>query len=522
MELLESRARRALATVALCSAALLATTDAVRAANLTRILVSPTSRDLRLGDGKAFRALAEYDDGSYGHDITASVNWGSTVPAVATVTGGVVATLGTGETRIVAIDPVSGIESDASTGIVRVVNDLSSISLTPAKRILPVRRRTRFKAWGSFEDDVVVNLLGEATFSISDPTIASITDTGLARGLTPGQATVSAVDAATGISTTDSGDDVVLTVVGELQELSLVPERIALSVGEVTDLEARGRFEGNCKWLDFGSRLRWTSSDRETVSVTRDGVIECLKEGSAIISIRDRRVSSAETERDAEVVCGGDVVAIEVSPQSFVVPVGEKRGLEATFVFADGSRADATRSVVFSSSDPSVFEVFQPTGRDEGEGRALTTGEATIVATDPVRGIRSEDPGGRSGTIHVPGALVELTVDTIPSGGFPVAGEPGTSVRLNAVAHFENGLARAVKKLAAWSSSDEDVAAIPTGFTCPKTGQIDLLAEGEATISITYPKEGGPGSVTRDVPIVVDFPGSSASRAFLVSSDDLF
>jgi len=101
-------------------------------------------------------------------------------------------------------------------------------------------------------------------------------------------------------------------------------------------------------------------------------------------------------------------------------------------------------------------------------------------------------------------------------------GEPGTSVRLEARAFFEGGLFRAVKKLAAWSSSDPSVASIPDGSSCPKTGQIDLLAEGVATISVTYPKEGGPDAITEQVDIIVEFPGSSASQAFLAPSDDLF
>ena len=98
----------------------------------------------------------------------------------------------------------------------------------------------------------------------------------------------------------------------------------------------------------------------------------------------------------------------------------------------------------------------------------------------------------------------------------PFAGVEGGTLRLTAQVGFEDGLTRAMSKLVDWSSSDPDVVAIGSPATCDPVGLVRLLAPGTATISATYPKGGGPGSLTTEVEIRVDpVPVGSASRAFL-------
>jgi hypothetical protein len=279
-------------------------------------------------------------------------------------------------------------------------------------------------------------------------------------------------------------------------------------------VKARALFTGDCRKYNYGNRLNWTSSNPAVATVNREGEVNCLSEGTSILSVRDRRfgVTSTDSGDDGKVICGGTLVKILVSPVSWVLPVGLRRDLEATYVFADGQRADGSSQVVWSSSDPSVAKITVASGKDEGETKALAKGQAIITAFDPVRNVSSNDPGGQNGVIDVPGDLLFLAFNDVGIGG-TLTVPPSSTRKLIVRAHFEDGLSRAVNQLLAWSSSDENVVSFPSG-NCDPVGTTDFLLAGTATVSVTYPKTGGPGSTTATLDVTVEEPGSP-SRAFL-------
>ena len=470
---------------------------------------------VRAAHTQQMQALGTFDDGTTGIDLTASVAWSSTQTSVATVDpSGLVTTVASGSTSIIAVDPSSGVSTSPDAGALRVVDTLLAISVTPAKRVLPVRRRTKYSATGTFEDGIKLNISRDVDWIVSNPGIVDFAADGRARGMAPGSGTVRAVDRATGVSSADSGSVARLTVTGRVSALRVAPTSLAIPAGGSTYLKAWATFDGYCQSFTYTSRVRWISSDPQIATIDREGIVRCVGEGKVTASVLDRPTgtTSGASGGDATIVCGGDVVAIRVSPLRFVVPVGEERELRAFYEFADGTIADGTRNVTWTSSDESVLAIG--TDGDAGAGIALAPGSAEVDAFDPVRNLSSSDPGGTSGVLDVPGPLETLLLSPSPGAGGRLIGLVGSTIRLRTSAVYAGGLSRQVDKLARWTTSDADVVALDDGSKCYVPGTARLLGVGLATVAATYDSI-GTDQRTASVDIEVRTSTGSASRAFV-------
>jgi hypothetical protein len=186
--------------------------------------------------------------------------------------------------------------------------------------------------------------------------------------------------------------------------------------------------------------------------------------------------------------------------------------LVATYLFPGGVQADGTRQVTWSTDQPAIVQIQLANG-PVGKAIGASQGTALITALDPVRNLSSDDPGGRSGTIHVPGAPTSISIFTA-TGGTSLGGPPGAALHLAAQVNFADGSTRPMTKVVTWSSSDPTVVALANGSTCAPAGTFELISPGTATVSAIYPRAGGTGSVSTSVQIHVG-PSGSVSRAFI-------
>jgi len=332
------------------------------------------------------------------------------------------------------------VSSDRASGGVTVVARLFAIRLQPARRVLPIRESTSYHAFGTFEGGVSLEITSDVDWDIGDPGVASLSATGRARGLTLGSTRVHAVDRRSGISSATTSQTGALTVVGTLTTLQVTPPRLAVAPGGSANLKARATFTGSPLVFTYTSRVRWASSRPDVVSVDGEGLATCTGEGSAVISTLDRLTSttSTATAGDSTVVCGGDVVAIRVSPRRFIIPLGTSRQIRAIYTFADGTTAEGTRQVTWTATDPGVIGIVAD-GPSGGMVTALGAGQSTIIALDVPRSLSSDRPGGVNGLLIVPHALSALTIVPMPFPGEAIAGLSGSILRLKARAVFDNG-----------------------------------------------------------------------------------
>ena len=187
-----------------------------------RITLAPARVTRQVGEIHHFTATAHYRDGAT-RNVTQEVRYRSSDEAVVRTPNAAgkrsrVEALAPGVVTISAEDPVHGVRSSDGGGdaVFTVVGVLERIELTPRTVSRAAGRPQSFTATGFYAGGGTRNLTQYVTYASSDAAIAVTPNEKRRRSrvetVAPGTATISAVDPKTGISTTASGGDAVLTV----------------------------------------------------------------------------------------------------------------------------------------------------------------------------------------------------------------------------------------------------------------------------------------------------------------------
>lgn len=281
------------------------------------------------------------------------------------------------------------------------------------------------------------------TWTSSDPTIATVSDTGVVTALKPGEVTITVTvggksssftltiyDPKAGFITLDITEKSLL--VGD--ELTLTPTMSPETLRDKT--------------------ITWTTSNDKVASVSDKGIVKALAPGECTITAA---LSNGETATAKVTVTN----SFSISPTSIDLFPGE----EKTITVTDSKE----RSLTWESSDPAIATVD-----GKGKVKAVAPGKATItVATDSGEKLSCEVTV-KTPPLTIAKATIEMNVGDATilktTGG---SGEP-----------------------LEWVSSDPAVA------TVSATGKVTGKAAGKATITATDKKIGQ--SVTCEVTILAD------------------
>ncbi|MCU1313738.1 MAG: Ig-like, group 2 [Acidobacteriaceae bacterium] len=159
----------------------------VAARTVTGIAVTPATASVGAGAMQPFIAIATYSDQTT-TNVTATATWTSANPALATVNAAGMATgVAPGSTQVTAaIGSISG----SATLTVKAV---SSIAITPTTPSLAIGGSEQLTATATFSDATTGNVTSSVKWSMADPTVATISASGLAAGVASGATTVTAM-----------------------------------------------------------------------------------------------------------------------------------------------------------------------------------------------------------------------------------------------------------------------------------------------------------------------------------------
>jgi trimeric autotransporter adhesin len=184
---------------------------------LDSIALTPVSATHVVGESEFYTAIGHYSDGST-MNLTQHVDYQSddSTIAVAANTPGIkskVDAVGPGVATISAKDSTTGVTSNSAT--LTVLGPLESITLAPLTATRAVGEVQHYTATGHYTGGATKNLTQSVDYDSSDPTVALAAnpagDKSRINAVGPGTATISATEPTSGISTTDSGDDVTIT-----------------------------------------------------------------------------------------------------------------------------------------------------------------------------------------------------------------------------------------------------------------------------------------------------------------------
>jgi uncharacterized protein YjdB len=302
------------------------------------------------------------------------------------------------------------------------------------------------------------------TWTSSAQNIATVNAAGVATGVSPGTATITA--AAEGKNGVSKGT-IILNVSLDrvLTQITLDPVQ-KLPVGATLSMVAHGVYNDG-SMTDLTEQATWASSNEAAAKVSNGGpsqvkgVLVALKAGTTEISA----AVGAVVGKTTVMVTNATVTKVSVTPLTATIAKGVTFDFKATAMLDDSSVLDVTSmGAAWDSSAPAVATIAG-TGRATGVGM----GVADITAT----------------FLTVKSAPAKLTVSGVPPKSLAVTPPAptlpkGATVQLEADATFPDNTTQKVTNSAAWISADTAVA------TVDAAGKVTAVAPGTSKVTATF------------------------------------
>ncbi len=285
------------------------------------------------------------------------------------------------------------------------VTNLLSISLSPTAATRGVGEFQSFTATGHYEGGGTANLTQQVVYVSSDPGVVLAPNTAGSKSkvemIAPGVATISATytDPTTQlqVSTTDSGDDAEITVLGALERLTLSPTQATRASQQVITYTAIGHFGGGTT-KNLTQRVTYHSSDPTVAVATNEtgnkSKVTTIAPGMVTISATDpvTGVSTTATGDDVSLTVIGGLERITLSPLTASRAPGAFQRYTATGHFGGGITQNLTQDLIYSTSDPAVANAPNDEG-DRSRIDAIAPGSVSVTATHPTAGVSTTDTG---------------------------------------------------------------------------------------------------------------------------------
>jgi len=367
--------------------------------------VNPSSATVNIGESTRFTATAVFKNGDT-QDFTERVKWTSSTEVAlapnATGDRGRIDAVDVGSSVISAFDEITGVSS-ADTGenaILAVTGTLERVELLPISATRGKGESIRLRATGHFAGGFTRDIAGRLTYFSSDTRIANPTNGPVPAyqsrvvAVDAGTATISAIEPVSGVTSTQTGDDVDLTVLPRLERCAVLPMLgTRYEVGAEEQLTARGYYSGGFE-RNLTQQVIWTSSAPDVVEApNRDGDrsrVIAVGPGEARIRATDS-VTGRECESSTTLYVGeptGIYLSYDTTIRGSGRPIraGKTRRVHALELFMPGYfRKRITEQVVFETSDPSILAAPNTPG-DRGLLVGVGSGTASVIARDPATG----------------------------------------------------------------------------------------------------------------------------------------
>ncbi len=425
---------------------------------LLAVTVSPALANVPKGEKQQLTATGDYSDGSTAN-VTNSATWSTSASSTATVSSkGLVTGVATGAATITAA--YQSVDGTAAITVITPV--LLAIAVTPPATNLPSGETQQLTATGTYSDASTKNLTASVAWSTSDSSIASVSSAGLVTaGGSTGLATITATDASTSID----GTAAITVLPAVLLAVTVSPPAANLPSGETQQLTATGTYSDGTT-ANLSDSVAWSTSASSTATVSSTGLVTAgSSTGLATITATDASTSIDGTA--AITVLPAVLLAISVTPPVTNVPDGQTQQLEATGTYSDGTTANITGDVTWSTSSGTVATVSS-----SGLVTAKGTGAATITATDPTTSVE-----GVAAITVLPAVLVAISVAPLAT-NLP----SGETQQLTATGDYSNGTTVNLTSEVTWSTSATSTASVSSKGLVT-AGETD----GLATITATDP-----------------------------------
>lgn len=503
---------------------LLSNVPAAPAATLTSIRVTPAGLTMAPEQTRQFFATAVYSDGSV-QDITAVAEWTTGDSRTARVSQehgsrGLVTARDPGSVEIRAALEHGDSKTKGATILTVFAGAVVEITTRPSSKNLDVGFSEPFKARARYAvNDYVGDVTDEVTWSSSDPSKATVDETGL---VTPHQSTgdgfitITAHHGASGLSNSaDDGQTRIKAAITHLEfDEDLRDEEGALllnmGAGMVTGVDVyahrtdltKSRITRDITFQVLGpAGVVKVYADRE-IEGREAGDTEALSDGLVAIRAVDETRGNLTATQNLIVLVSGALSELVFDSDPLTTTVGERKTAKVKGRTTTGLETVDLRKVLhWTTGNGSIAEVGEDSETDsENVGKVLgkKAGSTTLTATEPNTGV-SKTIG-----VNVRGAFTDVEIDP----GEIILGL-GMYLPLRANGVRSDGTKSTVTSQVDWEITGAGVASIdPLGFdlgdgTLTK-GVLETTGAGSASVRALL-NAGTPDEVASEsVPITVE------------------
>ena len=393
------------------------------------------------------------------------VTWSSSNTGIATVSAtGLVSPTGANDSGTVTITATSG--GINGTATVTIAQDpVATVTVAPPTSTISATQTQQLTA--TLKDAGGTVLTGRAvTWTTSDPTIATVSATGL---VSPTGANDSGIVTITATSGGVNGTATVTVAPDPVASVTVAPPSSTINATQTQQLGATLKDAGGT--VLTGRAISWTSSNTAIATVSNTGLVSPTgANDSGTVTIT---ATSGTASGTATVTIAPDPVAsVTVAPPSSTINTTQNQQLTATVRDAGGTVLTG-RAVSWASSNTGVATV-SGTGLVQPVGAVNDTGTVTITATS----------GSANGTATVDVTNPQATsVNVNPPGATLFATSPGNAIQLGATT-TPAGIA------VTWSNGGSAVASVDANGFVTATG----AGAGPATITATSTNSSASGS----------------------------
>jgi trimeric autotransporter adhesin len=259
------------------------------------------------------------------------------------------------------------------TNVNKPTKTLTQITITPSSPALALGTTKNLEATGVFSDGTQQDITNQVVWNSSQPSVATITSSGMAVSKQLGTTTITAAD--------DSVTATAKLAVTQatLLSMTLTPVNPVLAKGGSQQFTVVGTFtDGSTQNLT--SAVTWQVFPPGLVTLNNSGLLTAQGVGSATI----KAVSGSVSAQDTISVTPATLASISLTPPNPVLAIGSTQQLTAMGSFSDGSTEDLTSSVTWTSSASGVVTVSGTgllTAQSQGTS-IIAANSGSVNATD--------------------------------------------------------------------------------------------------------------------------------------------
>jgi len=366
---------------------------------------------------------------------------------------------------------------------------VSSIQVAPPSMSIGTGLGQQFTATAHMSDGTSKDVTTSVQWSSSDSNIASVNSAGMASGSAPGTVTITALSG----SLQSTAALTVSSAAVNLSSIVVSPAASTLPVNTAQQFTAIGNYT-NGSSADLTALVTWGSSSLNVATVSTSGLVTGAAAGSSNISASLGGISGSTSLT----VSAPSLVSISVTPVGLTLGIGINQQYVATATYSDGTSADLTSGVTWTSSSPSVATV-----NSSGVATTVAAGQTTITAS--ISGLND------TSTLTVVAAqLISIAVSPAVQ-----SISAGTTQAFTAVGSFNDGSTQLLPSVT-WSSSLNSVAAVDA------SGLATGVGTGTATITATSGSVSGTASLTVTTATLVSIAVTPAISSMAVGTTKQF